>query len=145
MIGFGEAIGLYYRRYFDFVGRSSRAEYWWFQLYIWVVILLVFIALGMTVEDIESEELESSSVIIVIGLGLFILAHIIGSITLAVRRFHDLDQTGWLVLVFFILGLIPLLGLFVTLGQIIWFIFPGTKGPNRYGPDPNGYDETGPF
>ena len=139
MTGFGEAIGLYYRRYFDFVGRSSRAEYWWFQLYLWVVIIFFCIALGITVEDMESDELATSSAFILIGLGLFVLVHWIGNIALAVRRFHDLDQTGWLVLVFFLFGLIPLLGLLVALGQIIWFIFPGTDGPNRYGPDPLNY------
>ena len=46
-----------------------------------------------------------------------------------VRRLHDTDRSGWWLL----LGLLPLLGGLVLL---IFFIIGGTRGPNRFGPDP---------
>ena len=45
------------------------------------------------------------------------------------RRLHDLDKSGWFVL----LGLIPLVGSIIL---IIWYATEGTRGPNRFGPDP---------
>ena len=54
------------------------------------------------------------------------------SIIIARRRLHDLNQSGWLVLVY----LVPLINLFFAL----YLLFaPGTKGSNQYGlqPKPN--------
>ena len=78
-------------------------------------------------------------------LGIAMLAVIVPGIALSVRRFHDLGQTGWLVLVFAILGAIPLIGLLASLAQIIWFAMPGNTGPNKYGPDPKGAPDVGVF
>jgi len=33
MIGFVDAVKMFFRRYVDFQGRSSRAEYWWVILF----------------------------------------------------------------------------------------------------------------
>ncbi len=52
------------------------------------------------------------------------------NLAVTVRRLHDLDKSGWWVLI----CLIPLVGLVVL---IYWFIQPGTSGPNRYGPEPH--------
>ena len=118
-IGFTDAVKLVYSRYVDFKGRSPRAEYWWFQLYFFVVLFVLSFAtagLGETV---------SGAV-----LGLFYLAHIIPLIALTVRRLHDTDRSGWWIL----LALVPL----VSLVLLVFTILEGTKGPNRFGPDPYG-------
>jgi uncharacterized membrane protein YhaH (DUF805 family) len=62
-------------------------------------------------------------------LGLLGLAILTPSIAVQVRRFHDQDKTGWLVL----LGLIPYLGGLIVL---VFMCLPGTSGPNRFGADP---------
>ena len=46
-----------------------------------------------------------------------------------VRRLHDIDRTGWWILIY----LIPLIGVIVLL---VFALTPGTPGSNRYGPDP---------
>jgi len=69
-------------------------------------------------------------------LVLFGLACIVPLIALSVRRWHDLGQTGWLVLVFGILGAIPLVGILASIANLIWFARSGNVGPNHYGPDP---------
>jgi uncharacterized membrane protein YhaH (DUF805 family) len=53
-----------------------------------------------------------------------------------VRRLHDIDRSTWWVL----LSLIPFLGAVVLL---VFFILPGTPGPNRYGPATDGDDPIG--
>lgn len=62
---------------------------------------------------------------------LFTLLILVPSIAVQVRRFHDQNLSGWFVL----LGLIPYLGALVIL---VFMLLPGTKGPNRFGPDPKG-------
>ena len=62
---------------------------------------------------------------------IFLLAIIIPSIAVQVRRFHDQDKSGWFVL----LGLIPFVGGLIVL---VFMCLEGTKGPNRFGPDPKG-------
>ena len=62
-------------------------------------------------------------------VGLFLLATLLPLVAAAVRRLHDTDRSGWWILI----SLLPLVG------QVIFFVFlvtGGTRGPNRFGPDP---------
>ena len=60
---------------------------------------------------------------------LFTLATIIPSLALGVRRLHDINRTGWWLLLWFVL----LIGWIVL---ILWAIERGDKGANKYGLDP---------
>lgn len=111
------------KRYADFQGRSRRKEYWMFVLGIIIAVILLSIIEG------------------ILGLTgmiggaygpltlLFFLAIIVPSIAVQVRRFHDQDKSGWFVLI----GLIPLIGGIIVL---VFMCLEGTRGPNRFGPDP---------
>ena len=140
MVSFPNAVKIFFKRYTDFQGRSPRSEYWWVALFNAIVVfVLVFLASIMSGGDLAA--LESGSMppgaMIPLGLlALYVLGILIPAIALGVRRFHDLGQTGWLVLVFFIAGLIPLVGILASLGQLVWFCMRGTVGPNKYGDDP---------
>lgn len=48
------------------------------------------------------------------------------AICITVKRLHDIDATGWLSIP---VALIPITVILVG-------SFPGTVGPNRFGPDP---------
>ncbi|MEH6662184.1 MAG: DUF805 domain-containing protein [Parasphingorhabdus sp.] len=119
------------RRYADFSGRSRRKEYWMFIL----LILIVGVVLGwMTgsfttasdpADSFEMATWSSSSIL----LSVFYLAIIIPSLAVQVRRFHDQDKSGWLVL----LNFIPLVGGLIVL---VFMCLEGTRGDNRFGPDP---------
>src|SRR5699024_7886209 len=104
-------------RYADFTGRSRRSEFWWFALF--CLLLNIALAIVGEVSDILGGILS-----FVIGLGL-----IVPIIAVAVRRLHDIDRTGWWVLI----NLIPLIGWIVLL---VFFVQRGTPGENRFGPDP---------
>lgn len=140
MVSFPDAVKLFFRRYTDFQGRSSRSEYWWVALFniLALIIPLIWLStsIGGDLEAVESGSIPPGAMIPIFLMAIFFLAILIPSIALAVRRFHDLNQTGWLYLVFIIVGLIPLIGSLASLGMIIWFCFPGTSGHNKYGPDP---------
>lgn len=96
---------------------------------------------------------------------LFGLAIIIPDIAVAVRRLHDTNRTGWWILApvapYLIAvvsmvgggvsgsqngmaagGLIGIVAMLVALGLaitlLVFYFMEGTKGPNRYGPDPKG-------
>lgn len=62
-------------------------------------------------------------------LGLWFLGSLIPSIAVTVRRFHDQDKSGW----FYLLSFIPYVGGLIAL---VFMLIEGTRGPNRFGPDP---------
>jgi uncharacterized membrane protein YhaH (DUF805 family) len=111
------------KRYADFSGRSRRKEYWMFVLGIFIAAILLSI--------IESAMGMAGMIGGAYGplTAIFFLAILIPSIAVQVRRFHDQDKSGWFVL----LALIPFLG---GLAVLIFMCLDGTKGPNRFGPDP---------
>lgn len=119
-MGFMEAVqAVLLRRYADFQGRSRRAEYWYFTLFN-VILNFVFALIVQAVGD------WFNFVTMIIGLAL-----IIPSIAVTIRRFHDIDMSGWWILTL----LIPLVNIVLIL---VWFTRKGTDGDNRFGPDPLG-------
>ena len=68
-------------------------------------------------------------IIIFALIGLYSLFVLIPSIAVQVRRFHDQDKSGWFVLINFV----PYIGGIIVL---VFMLLEGTRGPNKYGPDP---------
>ena len=121
-----------YRRYFDFAGRSRRREYWMFVLFYLLVIMALNAVFG-TNEVVRTPTGFGYGSRLVGGGGLvgslFGLASLIPALAVSVRRLHDQDRSGWLLL----LGLIPLFGSFALL---VLMCLDGTRGSNRFGSDP---------
>jgi uncharacterized membrane protein YhaH (DUF805 family) len=118
------------KRYADFSGRSRRKEYWMFVLF--QILVLMPMALVFAMIDGANGEGEPGvlgglmlAVMGLVYLGLFFIP----GLAVQVRRFHDRDKSGWLIL----LGFIPYLGGFILL---VFMCLEGTRGPNRFGPDP---------
>ena len=118
-------------RYADFSGRSRRKEYWMFFLLIFIIgvtlglITGTFTAKSDPTNAFQMATWSSSSIL----LGLFYLAIFIPALAVQVRRFHDQDKSGWLVL----LNFIPFIGGLIVL---VFMCLEGTHGENRFGPDP---------
>lgn len=137
MVSFPDAIKMFFARYTDFQGRSRRSEYWWVVLFNLIIGLVGGLLIGLTGgAGLETGDLNPVSMILIGILLLYVLAIIIPSIALFVRRLHDINQTGWIYLGLVIAGLIPLLNLIAAVAQIVIALIPGTAGPNKYGPDP---------
>ena len=131
------------RRYAEFSGRSRRKEYWMWLLFVVIVAVITTwldIALGLGGSAAGTAQGGSASFNVNFGLItiLFMLAILVPNLAVGIRRLHDLDKSGWMILI----GLIPFLG-----GLYLLFLFtqPGTVGPNRFGADPKGPDDAKVF
>lgn len=112
----GEAVRSGFDHYVKFDGRASRAAYWWWVLFAFLVeVVANFIDLALGSYPV---------VIGLVGLALFL-----PGLSVSIRRLHDTNRTGWWVLI----GLIPLIGFIVLL---IFYLQQGDPGENDYGPPP---------
>ncbi len=136
MVSFNEAIKLFFSRYTDFRGRSSRSEYWWPYLMHLGVTLTLGAAAYLSGIDLETEEVSTTAAIFLTLLMLYMLAVFIPSVAVLVRRLHDIDKSGWLALAIMVTGLIPAIGILATIAQTVVGCLPGTPGSNRYGEQP---------
>ncbi len=126
------------RRSFDYAGRSCRMEFWMYfilQTVLPTLIMMVglyqgLVAVGEHGNADNAVETATTYFGPTISLtGLVIIALLIPGIALQVRRFHDQDRSGLWVL----LNLIPLFG---GVAVLVFMGVEGTKGDNRFGPDP---------
>ena len=98
------------KKYAQFNGRARRKEYWYFALFSAIVsIILRLIGLYAGVTFLYT---------------LYSLAVLIPSIAVGVRRMHDINKSGWFII-------IPIYNLILACQN-------GDMGPNQYGEDPKG-------
>jgi len=98
-----------FSRFFDFEGRSSRSEFWHWQLFR----VLLFLSLTF-LETILFSGLNFT-------FNLFLL---IPEISVSIRRLHDTNKSGlWYLLTFTIIGIIPL---------IYFYSLKGDETKNNY-------------
>jgi uncharacterized membrane protein YhaH (DUF805 family) len=123
----GEAARRFFKKYATFTGRASRSEYWWWALISGVVaiVLNIIISAGTTVNDSGAMVPGPGAVIGYILLGIWGLATLIPSLALVVRRLHDVNFSGWMIL----LGLVPFLG---GLALLIFMILPSKPEGQRF-------------
>ncbi len=152
-VGFVEAIQLFFKNYVNFQGRSSRGAYWW-----WV---LASVIISIVLRMFDAAIFGGAELL---G-GLFSLAILLPSISLSVRRLHDIGRSGWWLLILvvpFIVYLVSLVATIVAAGGvgdptlfgpgalnivlglvvlaslivlIVWACLPGQRTANAYGPD----------
>lgn len=122
-VNFGEAISHAFRNGFVYRGRASRSAFWWFILFETVFIA----ALNLIISASGGVRSGASGAILLIVLYILISYIALVSLALLVRRFHDIDRSGWWVLVSYV----PLVGLIVLL---VFTLQEGTPRPNRYQP-----------
>ena len=125
-MGFSVAIGTALGKYFDFTGRATRPEYWYFFLFY----LLANTAAAIV--DVVVFQTDTGLFSLITGLGLFI-----PSLSVGTRRLHDIDRSGWWQL----LSFIPIVGVILL---IVWFCMPGSVGTNNFGDDPLFFDPPPP-
>ena len=99
-----------FNKYFDFETRSSRKEFWYWQLFR----ILMFLSITY---------LESLGLSGLLFISNFIF--LIPEIAVSIRRLHDINKSGWwILLTLTIIGIIPL---------IYFYCIKGDDGANDYG------------
>ena len=104
------------KKYAVFSGRARRSEYWMFTLFN----VIISFVLGF----IEGYMGGTG----VIGL-IYTLAVLIPGLSVAVRRLHDTERSGWWLLI----GFVPVVGIIVLL---VFLVQDSKPGSNQYGNNP---------
>lgn len=86
---FIDAIKCCFTKYADFEGCASRSEYWWWQLFTVLAIILLMGSL----------------------LSVALVGLVVPGVAVTTRRLHDIDRSGW----FQLLLIIPFIGSIVIL------------------------------
>jgi uncharacterized membrane protein YhaH (DUF805 family) len=106
-------------KYTTISGRAQRSEFWFFAL---------FNLIGSVVANAMDAALIATLGFPIVSI-IWLLALFLPGLCVSIRRMHDLDKSGWWILI----ALIPVIGILV---YIYWLVSKGTDGPNRFGPDP---------
>ena len=124
MMSFMDAVKSSFQQYVGFSGRATRSEFWFFYL------SFVVASMGMLVLTIVSAFV-LDALMGLMGLLSMVttLAFFLPSLSVTVRRLHDLGKSGWM----FLVVLIPLAGLILLL---VWCISDGEAFDNAYGAVP---------
>ncbi len=116
-------------------GRISRIEFWVFHLATIVMGIGGLMAIGMMAGLFERTSAFAGETVgllfLFMTLGYLLLATVT-AVAVWAKRFHDRNKSGWWSLI----GLVPVLG-------TVWILvecgcLSGTRGSNRFGPNPLG-------
>jgi uncharacterized membrane protein YhaH (DUF805 family) len=130
------------KRYFQFSGRASRSEFWYFMLFSIIFSLLITMigeSLGLlymiSLElPMVNEVGELHNVIQDIPINIlqtaFSLLFMFPSMAVSVRRLHDIGKTAWWLLI----AIIPLLGVLVLLA---FHVMGSQESENKHGVSPS--------
>ena len=120
-MNFFDAIKICFVKYTDFSGRASRSEFWLFTLFIFIVSLVLLFLDPMLAGEAF---LEYDNIFPPLGT-IFSIITFIPSISVTARRLHDVNRSGWWMLILFtVIGIVPLL---------YWNCKKGDLEENRFG------------
>jgi len=127
--------------YFSYEGRLNRWPYFLRYIGCLVAYFIFMIFLGIMAGIIANSNTAIGNIITLLISFLLLIAALIMVIFMlmqSIKRLHDLDKSGWYLLIR-LASIIPLIGWIIVLCFDLYLFFvKGTTGPNRFGPDPLG-------
>lgn len=117
-----QSVSSCFNNYATFKNRASRSEFWYFYLFTIIVSFVLNIIAGIWIGS-GSETIET------LGIGfyaIFSLFVLLPALAVTVRRLHDVNRSGWWLLIYF-----TIIGIFVLL---YWLCKAGETFENNYGP-----------
>ncbi|MEJ2399522.1 MAG: DUF805 domain-containing protein, partial [Gammaproteobacteria bacterium] len=93
-----------FKKYIDFSGRARRKEFWYFTLFNFIVTAVLVII------DVSMAGASQKATFGMLSM-IYALVVLLPSLGVSVRRLHDIDRSGWWLLI----GLVPLIGTIVLL------------------------------
>lgn len=131
MMSFKEAISICLKqKYSTISGRASRAEYWWFTLFMYLVYIVIYTLSAVLMFNLHRVSgAQVLGALLVIGLMSSIsVLLLVPSICVGIRRLHDIGRSGWWIL----LSFAPI-ARFVVL---VFTLMPSQPTANEYGENP---------
>ncbi|WP_419907508.1 DUF805 domain-containing protein [Hoeflea sp.] len=122
---FTESVRTVLSKYFDFSGRATRPEFWWWILFVFILSLVLQLVDGAVIAPVLGFAAFSPDAGNPLSL-ISSLALLIPGLAVSVRRLHDISRSGWWILIV----LVPIIGLLVL---IYWHVQPSAEGSNAYG------------
>lgn len=119
-LNFDQAVAKAFNNYCNFSGRAARSEYWWWQLFSYILGIIIGVLGAFFLSETAVNVLSYAVALVLVlpSLGVFW------------RRMHDIGKSGLWIL----LSLIPLIGSIIL---IVWCCRPSEPGTNVYGDEPN--------
>ena len=103
---FSESISTVFSKYTDGKGRASRSEYWWWNLFVFLLTFVVaIIEMAIGLEDVLT--------------GILSLGLLLPNVCVSIRRCHDSGHSGWWVI--------------CPIVNIIMMFLPSDPNTNEYG------------
>lgn len=115
--GFVAAIKKGFKGYVVWNARSTRSEFWWWTLFVFIVGIIAAAIEGVIVNP---QIWGAGPISAIVNLALFL-----PGLSVTVRRLHDTDRSGWWIWI----GLIPIIGLIVLL---VFMLLPSKMAPTRW-------------
>lgn len=117
------------KRFTDFSGRSRRKEFWLFYLiYIIGFFVIMYLDTALGLGGTATSYADGGSVGFAMTGGIltyiYIAVMFVPLLAVMVRRAHDQNKSGWFIL--------------IPIYNLIMMFIEGTRGANRFGPDPKG-------
>ena len=113
-MNFGQAVSSCFSNYVTFSGRASRSEYWYWCLFVFIGSLCTLIADGFILGNMETQPVNL----------IFTLATFLPGLAVSVRRLHEVNRSGWWLLIM-LTGIGSLLLLY-------WAVQPAIDEENKY-------------
>lgn len=120
-----QAIRSFWGNYFNFSGRATRAEYWYY--------VLLYVIVGFVIGIPASSRFWLVKIPFGIIGFIWVVVNFIGFLALTIRRLHDSNKSGWWLLLCIVLS-------GFVIGEIIFIVLmvlPSNDGGNRFGPGSN--------
>lgn len=104
-ISFGGAVKRFFTNAFNFSGNASRSEYWWVNLFIFLLYIPFFVVFSFAiVSAISGSQVTPLAIIMLIFFLLSFLFLIIPSLSLSIRRFHDAGFSALWYIIYVVLS-----------------------------------------
>ncbi len=101
-VDFIQAINLYFTEGFKFKGRSTRAEFWYAQLFLFIVAFIFALFRNPIVSTVSM---------------IFNLICIVPTMALITRRFHDSGRSGWWTVGYYVISIVISIWAFISMGH----------------------------